>query len=555
MARAASAGSSFSMNTALSSLVDFELLLVDLRIGADGDGLAGELLHLAQALAALQLERLGDLRIDAQDQILALDAGGELAHFGVDLVADGGGRFHQPHAVAVGAGAAEGALEGLLHPLAGERDQAEVVEIEHLGGSAVGAHGLLEALQHALAVAALVHIDEINHNDAAEVAQANLAHDLLDGLEIGLHDGVFQPVGAADVLAGVDVNGHQRLGLVEHDVAAALQPDLALERIVDLLLDAEVLEHGFVAGVKADARGQGRHEIVHELDDALVLLVGVHVDLVEVGRELVAQGALDQVEVVVQQRGRAHFLELLAQIVPLIGEQTDVGEQLLVGGAGAGGAHDEAAGEILAVLEDEAFQPGALLIAGDAAGDADVMGRRHVDQETAGKREVAGDARPLLADGLLGDLDQNLLAGAEQITDQAGGGVLAGFAGLGARFRDGLGARSFGAGFGRPGSVALGPAIAAATAAAAAAAAARVAAAGGLHAGLAGFGANGSLGIRFRRRGVGSASVVDGVGLDAVVLELLTLLLGGRGLELGHVIGRIAVLGQRLSRQHEGGRF
>src|SRR6185312_15990549 len=515
MARAASAGSSFSMNTALSSLVDFELLLVDLGIGADGDGLAGELLHLAQALAALQLERLGDLRIDAQDQILALDAGGELAHFGVDLVADGGGRFHQPHAVAVGTGAAEGALEGLLHPLAGERDQAEVVEIEHLGGSAVGAHGLLEALQHALAVAALVHIDEINHNDAAEVAQANLAHDLLDGLEIGLHDGVFQPVGAADVLAGVDVNGHQRLGLVEHDVAAALQPDLALERIVDLLLDAEVLE---------------------------------------------------QVEVVVQQRGRAHFLELLAQIVPLIGEQTDVGEQLLVGGAGAGGAHDEAAGEILAVLEDEAFQPGALLIAGDAAGDADVMGRRHVDQETAGKREVAGDARPLLADGLLGDLDQNLLAGAEQITDQAGGGVLAGFAGLGARFRDGLGARSFGAGLGRPGSVALGPAIAAATAAAAAAAAARVAAAGGLHAGLAGFGANGSLGIRFRRRGVGSASVVegfrrfgrrviversrfvslgqvqglglvgDGVGLDAVVLELLTLLLGGRGLELGHVI-------------------
>ena len=33
-------------------------------------------------------------------------------------------------------------------------------------------------------------------------------------------------VGLADVLAGVDVDRHQRLGLVDDDVAAGLQPDL-----------------------------------------------------------------------------------------------------------------------------------------------------------------------------------------------------------------------------------------------------------------------------------------------------------------------------------------
>ena len=43
--------------------------------------------------------------------------------------------------------------------------------------------------------------------------------------------------------------------------------------------------------------------------------------------------------------------------------------------------------------------------------------RRHEDQEAAGQSDVRGDARALLRDGLLGDLNENLLAGLEQIAD------------------------------------------------------------------------------------------------------------------------------------------
>src|ERR1700687_839219 len=44
--------------------------------------------------------------------------------------------------------------------------------------------------------------------------------------------------------------------------------------------------------------------------------------------------------------------------------------------------------------------------------------RRHVDQEPPGQRDVAGDARTFLANGLLGDLHQNFLAFLKQVADQ-----------------------------------------------------------------------------------------------------------------------------------------
>jgi hypothetical protein len=119
-----------------------------------------------------------------------------------------------------------------------------------------------QRLHHALAVAALIHVDEVDDDDAAEIAQPDLAHDFLDGIDVGLDDGVFQARRLADVLAGVDVDGDQRLGLVDDDVAAALQPDFRLERFVDLLVQAELLEQRRFLGVKLDPLDQRRLEAV-----------------------------------------------------------------------------------------------------------------------------------------------------------------------------------------------------------------------------------------------------------------------------------------------------
>ena len=64
-----------------------------------------------------------------------------------------------------------------------------------------------------------------------------------------------------------------------------------------------------------------------------------------------------------------------------------------------------------------ALQPQALFVAGDLARDADVFERRHVDHEAAGQGDVRSDARALLAQRLLGDLNDDLLAFFQQVGD------------------------------------------------------------------------------------------------------------------------------------------
>ena len=47
---------------------------------------------------------------------------------------------------------------------------------------------------------------------------------------------------AAFVAAGVHVNGHERLGFINDDVAAALEMHLAREGVLQLLRDVETVE-------------------------------------------------------------------------------------------------------------------------------------------------------------------------------------------------------------------------------------------------------------------------------------------------------------------------
>jgi len=102
--------------------------------------------------------------------------------------------------------------------------------------------------------------------------QANLADDLLDGFEIGLDDGVFESRGAfADEFAGVDVDGHERFGVVDDDVAAGLEPGLWRATLVELVLDAELFEDRRFLGVQLHPCYELGLEAADELNDLAVL--------------------------------------------------------------------------------------------------------------------------------------------------------------------------------------------------------------------------------------------------------------------------------------------
>src|SRR5271165_406353 len=346
-----------------------------------------------------------------------------LAHLDVNLVADGGHGFHESGAGTVRTRLAQSALQRLLNALSRDGHQPEIVELQRLRRCPVRAQGLFQGLHDLLPVLAFVHVDEVDDDNAAQVAQPDLPHDFLDRIDVGFHDGVFQPLRLAHVLAGVDVDRHQRFGLVDHDVSAALQPHLGLERVVDLVLDAEVLIQRSGFRVELDTADQRRLEALREAHDALVLLFGVHPDLREVGVHLVAQYALHQIEVVVNQRRRLAVLGPVLDFRPEVLKEPNVGAKFVFLNVGRGRADDEPSQPVLALAGDDPLQPLALLFRVDLARHAHMVDGRHVHQEPSGKRDVTGDARALLGDRLLSDLDQDLLPFFQQVGDQRHGAV------------------------------------------------------------------------------------------------------------------------------------
>ena len=101
----------------------------------------------------------------------------------------------------------------------------------------VAAEALDEAPQHQVPVALQNHVDEVDDDDAADVAQPELADDLLGRLQVVLGDGLFEVAAGAGELPGVDVDDRHGLGAVDDQRTAGRQPHLALERLVDLLVD------------------------------------------------------------------------------------------------------------------------------------------------------------------------------------------------------------------------------------------------------------------------------------------------------------------------------
>ena len=74
---------------------------------------------------------------------------------------------------------------------------------------------------HGAVVAALVHVDEVDHDEAGEVAQAQLARDLVGRLQVGAQRGILDVVLAGGA-AGVHVDGDEGLRLVDDEGAARL---------------------------------------------------------------------------------------------------------------------------------------------------------------------------------------------------------------------------------------------------------------------------------------------------------------------------------------------
>ena len=144
-------------------------------------------------------------------------------------------------------------LERLLDALAVDLQQAVRADPAHGGARLVDLQGVLDGLLDLALVLGGAHVDEVDHHEAADVAQPELAGHLGGGLDVGV-DRRLLLGGGAGRAAGVDVDGGQRLGGVDDDRAAARQLHPALVDAVDLGLEVVAAEQRQAVGVADQAR-------------------------------------------------------------------------------------------------------------------------------------------------------------------------------------------------------------------------------------------------------------------------------------------------------------
>ena len=145
-------------------------------------------------------------------------------------------------------GSAKAVEQALADALAGHLDQAEVGDVEHLGAGLVPGQGLAERRHHLLAVVPDLHVDEVDDDDPADVAQPQLAGDLLGRLQVVVEDRLLE-VRRAHVLARVHVDHGEGLGVLDDERATRRQPHLAVEGLVQLLVHVEALEQRQALGL------------------------------------------------------------------------------------------------------------------------------------------------------------------------------------------------------------------------------------------------------------------------------------------------------------------
>ena len=259
----------------------------------------------------------------------------------LQLDGHGHGVFDQAASLAIWTRVELGHTHAFGGALSGHFHQPKLGDGQDVGPGLVTFEALPHELVDRLLVFARFHVDEIGDNETADVAQPHLPGDFVRRLQIGLKDGALH-VFAAFVPAGIDIDRDESFGLVDHDVSAARQPDLAVESLLDLFVDAVFFEDMLLFLVELDAflraRGNLRDQFLHPLDGGKI--VANH-RIYLLGKKI-AHRALDEIGFLEKLVGRALCLHVFLNVVPLLEQQMEIADKKARALAGADGADDDA---------------------------------------------------------------------------------------------------------------------------------------------------------------------------------------------------------------------
>src|SRR5258705_6967592 len=344
------------------------------RIVPDLDAIPVLPLQPAQPVGVLLHQMHRHVGMHPENQLLLLGALPHAAEHPLDLES---GRLHGedlPRPLALRTVLIEVVCEARPLALTRHLDQPQLAHRERLRARPVPAQVLPQRVRDRLAILLVLHVDEVEDDDPAEIPETKLARDLGRRLEVRLQDRLFLALLPREA-PGVHVDRDQRLGLVDRDVAPLLEPHLALHRLLDLRLDLEVVEDRGLAAIELHARpklGRVRGQV---FQDALVLLLRVDHQLIHVLVEDVADQPGGELHLLMEERRGLRPLRLALDLGPELFQILDVALELLLSLLRSDRADDDARVPG-ADLAHHPFQSGALGPVLDLSRDTDVLAPR-----------------------------------------------------------------------------------------------------------------------------------------------------------------------------------
>ena len=226
----------------------------------------------------------------------------------------------------------------------------------------------------------------------------------------------LRALAAAGERARVDVDDRHRLGVVDHQVAAARQVHPAPEHRLDRLLHAVALEQRLVVLVELEPLEQLRRGAGEERLEPVVLLLVVDDRLLELAREDVARHAHRQVGLL-----EDHLRRRASPSARCWSTSWSLCRYLISRSKSSRFAPCAAVRTIAppsprSILPAARAQPVALLVV-EPARHADALALRHVHEVAPRDRELHRQARALRLQRVLDRLDQDLLAGLQELGD------------------------------------------------------------------------------------------------------------------------------------------
>ena len=175
---------------------------------------------------------------------------GELANFVFKHFGEEQTRLNGAGSTACGAGFLNVDVGGRAYSLAGDLHESEFRKWQDVVARTVVLHVLAHALIEFLPVFWLIHVDEVNYNDASHVAQSQLSGQLVGCSEVNVECIYFLSFGRSRAVAAIDVYHVECFGMFNDEICSALIGDDASKRLFHLACDAKVVEDGQVALVE-----------------------------------------------------------------------------------------------------------------------------------------------------------------------------------------------------------------------------------------------------------------------------------------------------------------